>query len=97
MKVKIIMKSGNAYFTDLTGVRDIKDVYAALHLNYDGLMVLDKSTIINPLEAAEVITIDEENKQQDFDITLNIDAPVDVEMVMNKLSEKLKQANSQML
>ena len=37
------------------------------------------------------------NDKQDFNITLNINAPVDVEKVMNELSEKLKQANSKAL
>lgn len=53
MKVKIIMKSGNVYMQDIKA-DNIEDVYIALHLDYDGHMILNKETIINTLEVAEV-------------------------------------------
>ena len=53
MKVKIIMKSGNENIQDIKA-NNIEDIYAALHLDYDGHIILNKETIINTLEVAEV-------------------------------------------
>ena len=93
MKVQILMKSGNAYIQEMDKAKDIQDVYLKLHLNHDDLVVLNKYTIINPLEVAEVRLINNDNnstKKQNFNTTLNIDNSIDIDEVMKGLTWKLK-------
>ena len=93
MKVQILMKSGNAYIQEMDKAKDIQDVYLKLHLNHDDLVVLNKYTIINPLEVAEVRIINNDNnstKKQNFNTTLNIDNSIDIDEVMKGLTWKLK-------
>ncbi|NFI06006.1 hypothetical protein FC959_16875 [Clostridium botulinum] len=93
MKVQILMKSGNAYIQEMDKAKDIQDVYVQLHLNHDNLVVLNKYTIINPLEVAEVRIINNDNnstKKQNFNTTLNIDNSIDIDEVMKGLTGKLK-------
>lgn len=93
MKVQILMKSGNAYIQEMDKAKDIQDVYVQLRLNHDDLVVLNKYTIINPLEVAEVRIINNDNnstKKQNFNTTLNIDNSIDIDEVMKGLTWKLK-------
>ncbi|MBY7007869.1 hypothetical protein FDA33_05930 [Clostridium botulinum] len=96
MKVEILMKSGNVYIKDLDKAKNIEDVYVQLHLNHDNLVVLNKYTIINPLEVAEVRIINNDNydnkstKEQDFNITFNTNVRVNKDEVAKELKEKLK-------
>ncbi|MBW6408979.1 hypothetical protein [Clostridium weizhouense] len=98
MKVEILMKSGNVYIQEMDKAKDIQDVYVQLHLNYDGLMILDNNTIINLSEVAEVKIINNDNKstkEQDFNISLNVNLHVDIDEVMKGLTEKLKAFNKE--
>ncbi|WP_252214427.1 hypothetical protein [Clostridium sp. VAP41] len=96
MKVQILMKSGNTYIQEMDKAKDIQDVYVQLHLNHDDLVVLNKYTIINPLEVAEVRIINNDDynnkstKKQGFNVTLNTNTHVDIDEVMEGLTEKLK-------
>ncbi|WP_252254483.1 hypothetical protein [Clostridium sp. ZBS12] len=96
MKVEILMKSGNVYIKDLDKAKNIEDVYVSLHLNCDGFMVLNKYTIIKPLEVAEVRIINNDNynnkstKKQGFNITLNTNAHVDIDEVTKEFTGKLE-------
>ncbi|NFK66138.1 hypothetical protein FDB14_15320 [Clostridium botulinum] len=101
MKVQILMKSGNAYIQEMDKAKDIQDVYVQLHLDFDGLMVLDDNTIINPTEVEEVTIINKGDSRANVvnieGVTVNINTHVDTDEVMKELSEKLEQANSHRL
>ncbi|AIY78560.1 hypothetical protein U728_1091 [Clostridium botulinum 202F] len=96
MKVQILMKSGNTYIQEMDKAKDIQDVYVQLHLSHDDLVVLNKYTIINPLEVAEVRIINNDNynnkstKEQDFNITFNTNVHVDIDEVMKEFTGKLE-------
>ncbi|AIY81762.1 hypothetical protein U728_729 [Clostridium botulinum 202F] len=99
MNVQILMKSGNTYIQEMDKAKDIQDAYVQLHLNHDDLVVLNKYTIINPLEVAEVRIINNDNydnkltKEQDFNITFNTNARVNKDEVAKELKEKLKSSD----
>ncbi len=62
MKIKILMKSGNVYIGELDKAKNIIEAYELLHLNQNKCVVIGDDAIINPLEVAEVIAIDDDNK-----------------------------------
>ncbi|MGN2347293.1 hypothetical protein ACTFH7_02070 [Clostridium cagae] len=94
MKVQILMKSGNEYIQEMDKAKDIQDVYVLLHLNYDGLMILDNNTIINHSEVAEVTIINKEDSRANVvnieGVTVNTKAHVDIDEVAKELTERLK-------
>ncbi|NFG31400.1 hypothetical protein FDB15_09735 [Clostridium botulinum] len=94
MKVQILMKSGNTYIQEMDKAKDIQDVYVQLHLDFDGLMVLDDNTIINPTEVAEVTIINKEDSRANVvnieGVTVNTKAHVDIDEVAKELTERLK-------